>query len=102
MTKYFIGTRPLTDGSHIVHKVGCPLLPEPGRRILLGVFQSPCNALNESRRYFSKPHSCPFCLKEHPQESNIPVFSEVHINPEFVSFNQLKVTWVSSMLCSMN
>jgi len=41
MTKYFICTRAGKDGIHIVHREGCPFLPEPAKRLYLGIFHSP-------------------------------------------------------------
>ncbi|MCJ7447183.1 MAG: hypothetical protein MUO72_05805 [Bacteroidales bacterium] len=100
--KYFICTRSQTDGSHTVHKEGCPFLPEPGKRISMGIFKSPHNALDEGNRYFSKPASCLFCEKEHHTESKRPVFSEDYVDTDYISSSQLKVSRESAMFCSVN
>jgi hypothetical protein len=100
--KYFISTSPRIDGSHTVHRQVCPFLPEPGRRILLGVFQSPRDAIKEGRRYFRRPDSCPFCSKEH-NEIKKPVFTEVKTDPDLVSSARMKkVPWLNLMFCSLS
>ncbi len=62
--KYFISISPRISGNHTIHKQVCPLLPDPGKRIPLGVFQSSTEAVKEGREYFERAESCPFCSKE--------------------------------------
>jgi len=90
------------DGSHTVHRHGCPLLPESGRRILLGVFQLPQEAVKEGRRYFRRPGRCPFCSKVH-NEKKKPVFTEVKTGPSFISSaRMIKALWVNQIFCSLS
>jgi hypothetical protein len=100
--EYFICTRSQTDGSHTIHKDDCPFLPEPGKRISMGIFKSPQYALKEGKNYFSKPASCLFCKKELHTESKEPVFSEEYIDADYISSSQLNVTWESAMFCSVS
>jgi len=99
--KYFISTSPRIDGSHTVHRQVCPFLPEPGRRIPLGIFQSSREAVKEGRRYFRRPDSCPFCSKEH-NEMRSKAFTQGQADPDLISSARLKATWESMMLCSLS
>jgi biotin carboxylase len=100
--KYFISTNPRISGSHTVHRQGCPFLPVPGIRILLGVFPSPWEALKEGRRYFRRADSCPFCLKE-PNEMKRRTFIVTQANPDLISSARMKkVTWESLMFFSVS
>jgi hypothetical protein len=100
--KYFINTSPRINGSHNVHRQQCPFLPEPGRRILLGVFQSSQDAVRKGRWYFRRADNCPFCLKGH-NEIKKPVFTEVKTGPDLISSARMKKsTWESLMFCSLS
>ena len=99
--EYYIGTRPFSDGSHIVHRHDCPLLPKPGKRIHLGAFHSPAEAAKEGTRHYDDPVCCRFCSKEENQKEIIPV-SEVKTGVVFISYDRLKPTLESLMLCSVS
>jgi hypothetical protein len=100
--KYFISTSPRIDGSHTVHRQVCPFLPESGRRILLGVFQSPRDAIKEGRRYFRRPGRCPFCSKEH-NEIKRRTFTVRQVNSELIpSASMKKALWMDLMFCSLS
>jgi hypothetical protein len=100
--KYFINTSPRINGSHTVHRLQCPFLPEPRRRVLLGVFQSSQEAVKEGRGYFRRADNCPFCLKEH-NEMKRRIFTVTQANPDLISSAQMKkATWVSLMFCSVS
>jgi hypothetical protein len=101
MKEYFISIRPCSNGNHVVHKHDCPLLPEPGKRILLGAFLSPGNAVKEGRKHFRKPVCCRFCLKE-DNWRNVNAESEVKAGPAFISSNDLTSTIESLMFCSVS
>ena len=100
--KFYISTRPQTNGSHTIHKDGCPLLPEPGERIFLGVFHLQRDATEEGRKYFSRIYSCPFCLKEVHAVRKIPVDHALNIEESFLSYRRLALTWESAMICGVN
>jgi hypothetical protein len=99
--KYFINASPRINGSHTIHRQQCPLLPEPGRRILLGVFQSPRDAVREGRWYFRRADNCPFCSKEH-NEMKRRAFTEGQADPDLISSARLKTTWESLVFCSVS
>lgn len=101
MNKYFINTRPFSNGYHVVHKQDCPLLPEPGKRILLGVFQSPDDAINEGKNHFRKPVCCRFCSKEGTW-SRESQESEVKAGAAFISSDNLTDTIEGLMFCSVS
>jgi hypothetical protein len=68
--KYFVGIKPQTNEFHIIHKEGCPFLPEDSKRIYLGNFQMPKDAKWEGKKYFKRSSNCRFCSKEnHSHES---------------------------------
>jgi hypothetical protein len=99
--KYFISISPRISGSHTVHRHGCPFLPEPGRRISLGVFQSSQGAVKEGRSYFRSAESCPFCSKENIviKKSAYPVRK---VNPDLLSAPMKKASWMDLMFCALS
>jgi hypothetical protein len=100
--KYFICTRSRLDGSHTIHREGCPLLPEDGKRILLGTFKTVAGALGEAARHFRKPDNCPFCLKEH-NEMKGKAFTLRLADPDLISSTRkIKTPWVNLMFCSLS
>lgn len=99
--EYFISTSPRINGSHTVHRQGCPFLPEPEKRILLGVFGSSQEAAKKGSGYFKSPVGCPFCLKEY-NEVKKPAFIEGATNQDFISSSRLKATWDSLLFCSVS
>jgi hypothetical protein len=100
--KYFISTNPRISGSHTVHRQRCPFLPEPGRRIPLGVFQSSREAVKEGRNYFGRTDNCPFCSKE-DNEMKRKDFAVRPADPDLISSARMKkVPWVNLMFCSLS
>jgi len=100
--KYFISTSTRISGSHSVHRQGCPFLPESGRRIPLGVFQSSREAVKEGRNYFRRADSCPFCSKE-DNEMKRKAFTVRLADPDLISSARMKkVPWVNLMFCSLS
>lgn len=100
--KYFISTNPRISGCHTVHRHGCPFLPDPGKRILLGVFKSSPEAIREGRDYFGRAESCPFCSKEH-NETERRAFNVKQVNPDLISSARIKkAPWVNLMFCSLS
>jgi hypothetical protein len=101
MKEYFITVRPGAKGLHFIHNHDCPLLPESGKRIFLGAFQSPDDALKEGIKHFREPVCCRFCSKEGIDRKVNPE-PGVKAEPVFISFDRLKPTIESLMLCSVS
>jgi hypothetical protein len=100
--RYFISSNPRISGSHTVHRQGCPFLPEPRRRFLLGDFQSSPEAVREGKKYFRRADVCPFCLKEHNQIKR-RTFTFTQANPDLNSSVRMKkATWESLMFISVS
>ncbi len=99
--KYFINIRPCSGGYHVIHNQDCPLLPEQGKRIFLGVFQSPDDAVNEGRKHFRKPVCCRFCSEEGNRNS-VNQESEVKAGTAFISHDTLTETIDDLMFCSVS
>jgi hypothetical protein len=79
--KYYISTTPRTNGSHTVHKDGCPFLPGRGKQIFLGNYQSVKNAVAEGRKYFKNTGCCIFCMKEQSLEEGIRILAgSIHMS----------------------
>jgi len=68
-SKYYVSVRPQTNALHAVHKEGCPFLPDDGKRILLGEFNSGGDALRVSTRHFTNTGDCLFCCREKHDEN---------------------------------
>ncbi len=99
---YFISVRPQLNESHSVHKEDCPFLPGPGKRIFIGNFQSPHNAEEEGKKYFSSPNRCLFCSKEHYEEKTKNNLSEVNAVSNPVTSDRFKDTCENVLICSLN
>ena len=102
MTKYFICTRAGKDGIHIVHREGCPFLPEPAKRLYLGIFHSPCNAVEEGRKYCTAAGSCLFCSKEHHRGNRKRALHETPVDECFISSGQMNDTPENAFVYSVN
>lgn len=101
-TKYFIGIRLQLNDSHTVHKEGCPCLPAPEKRVFLGIFQSPDEAVKEGRKHFPAPAGCRFCSKEYFIENSKILFFERSEKPDLLTSGKLMDTWENALICSMN
>jgi hypothetical protein len=100
--KYFISTSPRIGGSHTVHRLQCPFLPEPGRRVFLGFFQSPRVAVRAGRSYFRRADGCPFCFKA-VNEMKKPVYTEIKTGMDLVSSSGMKkASCMNLMFCSLS
>jgi hypothetical protein len=100
--KYFISISPSISGNHTIHKQACPFLPDPGKRIPLGVFRSSPEAVKEGREYFERAESCPFCSKENAVTER-GFIAVKQFNPDLISSTRMKKTsWVDLMFCSIS
>jgi len=102
LVKYFIGNKPAISGSHRVHKEDCPFLPESGKRICLGIFQSPGDAVNEGRRFFERSVKCPFCCKNHQTQADKAGISGNMLTGNFISSGHFALTRDSVLKCCIN
>jgi len=76
-SRYYVDVKSRSNNYHLVHKEGCPFLPEKEKRIYLGVNTSAGNALDEARSYFTKSECCRFCLKEEPGIKKELIYNEI-------------------------
>jgi hypothetical protein len=88
MPNFYVRIKPEFNGTNIVHKEGCPFMPESGNRIPLGEFSSYKIASKEAGKYFLRITGCYFCIKERYESTgaNIRRFSPG--NPIRVSEDQ--------------
>jgi hypothetical protein len=100
--KYYVAIRPQTNERHIVHKEGCPLLPEDGKRIYLGLFRSCHQAESEGQKHFSMTGSCPFCLKEYHNEMNEAVPSPTDFSEDIPTSIHISLFQKGSTLYFLN
>ena len=52
------------NGNFSVHKEDCPFLPEPNKRIYLGMFDSGNDAVKTAKIICLESDGCYFCLKD--------------------------------------
>jgi hypothetical protein len=64
MSNFYVRVKPEFNGTNMVHKKGCPFMPDAGNRIPLGEFSNNKNAVKEAGRFFSRINGCYFCIKE--------------------------------------
>jgi hypothetical protein len=101
-TKYFICIRPQFNDSHAVHKEDCPCLPAPEKRIFLGIFQSPDEAVKEGKKHFPAPAGCRFCSREYYKENSKILYFERSEKSDFLTSDRLMDTLENALICSMN
>jgi hypothetical protein len=102
MVKSYICTKPQSTGIHIVHNDKCPLLPEPGGRILLGTFHSQRDATEKGLKHFNKIKCCPFCMKEINGTARYPEKQEADHQEPYVSSSNLMPSVESALVCCIN
>lgn len=88
-----------SNNFHLVHKEGCPFLPEKENRICLGVNTSADNALREAKGYFTKSECCRFCLKEEPVTKKELIFSEIGYAGNFPVSSVIRPSHEDVMRC---
>jgi hypothetical protein len=101
-TLFYIGTRPQGNGRYIVHTKDCPLLPSPGKRLCIGTFLSPEDAVEEGKMHFDNTGYCPFCLHENHSVTEGSRFAEACDKLDFITHIGIKTTWESAMFCGVN
>ncbi len=99
---YYISVRQQASGTHIIHIDDCPLLPDHGKTIFLGIFDSPEQAMKEGKDHFRKSEYCPFCLRHLYLKSKKHANTELYIAESYISYSQLIISWENAMLCGVN
>jgi hypothetical protein len=99
--KYYIRVKPGTDGNYTIHRQDCPLLPDPGRRILMGIFRSLPDALKRGSMFHVRLALCPFCLKSNNYVNN-PDFSSGESGTELIVSAKLKSSLTDVLVCTVN
>lgn len=61
LINYYVNTIAQTTGEHEVHAENCRYLPDVTNRIYLGIFNSPREAVEEAKKYYSNVDGCYFC-----------------------------------------
>lgn len=100
--KYFISIRPQTNEYHSVHKEDCPFLPEDGKRISLGSFESPSEALAEGHKYYGQSKCCLFCSKEYSADNKVykePVLLPVE---KLIVSEVFQIYLENALFCAVN
>jgi len=102
MVRSYVCKKPLSTGIHVVHNEKCPLLPEPGGRILLGTFHSPRDATEKGLKHFHKVKCCPFCMKEISSKARYPEKLQPDYLGPYISNNNLIPSLESGLMCCTN
>ncbi|MGQ9621699.1 MAG: hypothetical protein ACUVTX_12090 [Bacteroidales bacterium] len=82
---YLLCIRPSARGKIYIHSDVCPLAPEPGKRIMLGCFASPAEAIEEAKSLIYSPEACPFCCREHTRWNHDELLLEMVTAEAFVT-----------------
>lgn len=64
MARYYVRKRQELNGCHLVHKFGCPFMPDHENRIPLGNESDWRHAMEEAKKYYINVNGCYFCNKE--------------------------------------
>jgi hypothetical protein len=98
-SKYYISVRPQTNDLHAVHKVGCPFLPQNGKRIFLGEFNKSSDAVRIGSLHFRKVIPCLFCCKEKTAADNT-IKEQVLASGRISS--KVSASYQQDMICCVN
>jgi hypothetical protein len=100
--KYYVAVRPQTNDLHSVHKEGCPFMPDDGKRIYLGQFNSGQDALRMGEMYFPETGSCRFCCKENTSSPDNSAVSKWSGKDIVTVKTEITVSYEQSMFCCLN
>lgn len=64
MKRYYVHTKPQSNGDHEVHNQDCQFLPEPQNRIDLGLHSNCHQAVAAAKIHYSQVDGCYFCSRE--------------------------------------
>jgi len=100
-SRFYVDVKSHTNNYHLVHKEGCPFLPEKGKRISL-VSTCANEALIEAKNHFSSNVRCSFCLKEEHKSTKELLFEEVSLAGKFPVSSSIKPNREDAMHCYAN
>ena len=63
MPLYYVTVEPREDGFHVLHKVGCPAMPDPLTFKELGSFPGPAGAARKAMIKYSRVKGCDVCCE---------------------------------------
>ena len=101
-TKYYLGLKPLIDNRYFIHSEDCPLLPAPEKRIYIGRYLSPEDALMEARKCFNKIDFCRFCQIRSVKKIDSLLKEKHYANTGFISSDMIIRTWDAMLVCCIN
>jgi hypothetical protein len=101
-TLYYISIRQQVNGSHIIHIDGCPLIPDRGKTIFLGIFDSPERAMKEGKGHFRKSDYCPYCLKEHHLRRKKQALFRLLAEMDLETSDKITSPWESTLIYGVN
>jgi hypothetical protein len=100
--KYYVAVRPQTNDLHSVHQEGCPFMPDDGKRIFLGQFNSGQDALRIGEMYFHETGNCLFCCKENTSSADNSAVLKWS-GKDIVSVKtEIPVSYEQNMFCCLN
>ena len=99
---FYIGIRPHANGRYYIHADDCPLLPSPWKRICLGTFMSPEEALEEGEKYFKNACCCSFCLGVDHRETEVAKSVEICEKTDSITYIRIKRTVESALIYGLN
>jgi hypothetical protein len=98
-SKYYLSIRPQTNDLHAVHRECCPFMPDDGKKLFLGEFESAGEAVKAGNILFGGASQCLFCCKEKPSAEN-RILSRVHT--QINSNRANSEDYLQVMLCCVN
>jgi hypothetical protein len=99
---YYFSSKTLTNCEHIIHRADCPLMPGPGSRSLLGIFNSPADAKTEGLKHSDKVRCCPFCINEPHSMHGSWCTQKNGFSGVFSSLDQIESSPESGLMCCIN
>jgi hypothetical protein len=99
---YYLTLKPLEDNMYYIHSEDCPLLPAPEKRIFLGRFLSPEEAIKAAGRLYNNIAFCRFCQIKSIKKINRLLKEKFPGNPDFISSGMIISTDDNMLMCCIN
>jgi len=100
--KYYISLKPCNDNRHYIHSEKCPLLPSPEKRLYLGRFLSPEEAVKAAGKYFENNGYCRFCQIAAVKKINRLIQVKLPGDTGFISSEMIICTGETFPVCCIN
>jgi hypothetical protein len=99
---YYLSLKPHEDNRYYIHSEDCPLLPAPEKRIFLGRFASPEEAIKAAGSLYDNITFCRFCQIESVNKIYRLLKEKLPENTDFITSGMIISNDDTVMMCCIN